>query len=185
MAGRHALIRSVPLNEYKHLSRMERLYLHMMNDMYYTLSPEEDEYLDRLKQVYTIACTTIDAKTIHRKLMQIMPETAHYHRKYIQDSQELFGQFMTINKDFERGMQSERLKQRIAQLEREQPRGWMDTSLKYEEQLMKLLRLNVDDAEDAFDWSKLEIPTTTYSSSVAFLSAGAEDIEIIDEDGDV
>jgi hypothetical protein len=157
----------------------------MMDDMYYGLSESEEEYFDRLKEVYTIACTTIDAKTIHRKLMQIMPEKQHYHRKYIQDSQELFGKFMKINKEFERGMQSERLKQRIAQLEREQPKGWLETMLKYEEQLMKLLRLNVDDVEDAFDWSKLEIPMTTYSSSTAFLSDGAEDVEIIEDDGEV
>lgn len=176
------MIRIVSQQEYKELPTPERIYWHMMDPIHYRLNPTEEGYFNDLNKVFFIMNDELEDRRIRKKLHSIMPEKEHYFSKMMNDVQQIYGPLITVNKEFQKGLQRERLKGYISTLKKEQPKDYLATIVKYEELLMKLDGLHLADAEGGFDWSKLTIPAITYSSSTAFLSDGSEDIEIIDDE---
>lgn len=175
------MIRILSPQEYKDSPRHERIYFHMMDPIAYKLNGQEMEYFEDLKKVYMVMCEHMEERRARKVLHEIMPDKDHYFTKYMNDVELIFGPVRKHTKEFQRAQQRERIAGYIRKLEREQPKGYMEQIAKFEDMLMKLDGLHLQETAETFDWSQLQLPTITYSSSTAFLS-GAEDIEIIDDD---
>lgn len=175
------MIRLISQQEYKDSPRHERIYFHLLDPIYYVLNPTETEYFEDLKKVFLVMCEHLEERKARKMLHEIMPEKEFFFTRYMNDVERIFGPVRQHTKEFQRARQRERLARYIRKLEREQPKGYMEQIAKFEDMLMKLDGLHLPDSEATFDWSQLQLPTITYSSSTAFLS-GAEDIEIIDDE---
>lgn len=153
----------------------------MMDPYFYNISPQEQEYLDRLKKVFVVMSEELEERRVRKKLHEIMGEYEFNFTKYMNDVEALFGRFRKISKEFQKSLQRERLKGYINALRKEQPKGYMSDIARYEDLLMKLDRLNEPETEETFDWDTLALPDINYSSSTAFLNGESEDIEIIED----
>lgn len=153
----------------------------MLDPYHYQLTDYEERYLDDLKKVFVIMSDEMEERRVRKKMREMLPDKIHYHTKMMNDVEQLFGKFRKISKDFQRGLQRERLKSYIAKLNRDQPKGYISDIAKYEELLMRLDRLADPETEETFDWDTLQLPDINYSSSTAFLNGDSEDIEIIEE----
>lgn len=165
---------------FKEADRIGRLKMHMMNDRF-VLSPIEEDYLATLTTVWTTMTERITQTGVQKQLNKLMPNKVYRLPKLIADAQALFGDLMKVNKDFERGIQRERIKRHIEKLENDEPKGFMDSIAKFEGLLMKLDGLDKDEQDKGFDWSKLSIPVPVFSNNAKFLADNAEDLEIIVE----
>jgi hypothetical protein len=175
------VIRILSPQEFKESPRHERIYFHIMDPIAYKLTGQEMEYFEELKKVFLVMCEHLEERKARKVLHEIMPDKEFYFTKYMNDVELIFGPVRKHTKEFQRARQRERIAGYIRKLEREQPKAYMEQIAKFEDMLMKLDGLHLPDSEATFDWSQLQLPTITYSSSTAFLS-GAEDIEIIDDD---
>jgi hypothetical protein len=156
----------------------------MLDPIHYQLNPTEMEYFEELKKVFLIMSEELEEKRVRKKLRNIIPEKEHHFSKLMNDVELIFGRVRKISKDFQKSLQRERLKGYIHKLKKDEPKDFMLAIAKFEEMLMKLDNLHMEDSVEEFDWSTLQIPQITYSSASAFLSDGSEDIEIID-DGEI
>ena len=157
----------------------------MMDPIAYKISGQDEAYFDCLKKVFIIMSDEMEERRVRKKLHEIMPEKEFYFTKYMNDTELLFGNLRKISKEFQKSLQRERLKTYIRQLQKEQPKGYMDSIAKYEEMLMKLDGLHLQESADTFDWSQLQLPKTTFSTATAFFKGNTEDIEIIEDEQEV
>lgn len=184
--------------DFKEANRVERIFIWMMEPEKFTLNHYDQTYFDRLKTIFTIMCENLEQKVQMTLIQNIYTELAPYQLYgLMNDAEALFGKVRKVNKDFQRGLQRERLKSYIEWLSPKEidPKKEPDNSkpfkpvpddaakllLKAEELLMKLDRLDAEENDETFDWDSLKIPKADFTSDPKYLHA--EDA-VIDDDGE-
>jgi hypothetical protein len=110
MSNSQSNIKLFTQDDFKSADRIEKIYIWMMYPEKFMLSPRDEIYMDKLKQVYIIMTEEMMEERRIKKIRQFYPELrSHQILKLLDDSEELFGRFRKMNKEFQDKLVRERL----------------------------------------------------------------------------
>lgn len=190
----YALNGSLPANlfdnkAFRKGTRVERMYMHLIDPWRYQLKDHEDRYLQLCQRAFVIICENPSRREARRLILEVVLEPISDSRKgnrnnisgiqLMRDAEELFGRFESINKWVQRGIIRERISLRLQTLYAEAELGEANDKAiaKYEELLIGLDRLNEIIDEDGIDLSLPELKFTTDPAALL----DAEDAEYEEE----
>lgn len=94
--------------EWQAADGLDRLYIHLMEPDRWILNDQEDEMLERLREVWAIVCK----KSTQRERIKLISEQILVSErtvvKYIQDATHLFGDILKVDMDLELALAHER-----------------------------------------------------------------------------
>lgn len=177
--------------DFQKATRLERIYMHLVDSSRYPLRDMESRYLSMLQRAFTVICENPNKRECRRIITDLLegenvtdPRPGNRNNvstyKVISDAQELFGRFEVINKRVERGLMRERISVRLQKLytlvNNAEPGKEVSPDIdrnihKYEELLMKLDKLNEIIDEDGMN---LELPELNFSTNPAALFEEAQ-----------
>lgn len=89
-------------------TRMERIYMKMMQPKDFELNTSEDMYYNLLKKTWTLLDQFAIPKVVIKKLMEVEGLSYFQGAVAIKDAQELLGPILKTNKDYERAIVREK-----------------------------------------------------------------------------
>lgn len=170
-------------------TRVERMYMHLVDPWKYQLKSHEDRYLQLCQRAFVIICENPSRREARRLILETVLEPITDSRsgnrnnvsgiQLMRDAEDLFGRFETINKKIQRGIVRERISLRLQQLYQEADEGDANDKAiaKYEELLIGLDRLNEIVDDEVADMSLPELHFTTDPAALL----DAEDAEYEEE----
>jgi len=96
------------IDDWKQADRIERLYIYLLQPDDFELSYEDEEYLDCLKQVWTILGKTMAKMKQVSRIVDMIGVTTRTAFKYIDDAQALFGEILKTDAEVELAVMKER-----------------------------------------------------------------------------
>lgn len=106
------------LTEFKNATKVERMYMHLLDPFRYQLRDSEDEYLKVLSEAYSIICEgrpTREARRIVRERLE--GRTSYRTTAIIKDCQDLYGRFEEVNQRVQAGIYRDKLQLLARKLE--------------------------------------------------------------------
>ncbi len=98
------------LTEFKKATKVERMYMHLLDPFRYQLRDSEDEYLKVLTEAYSIICEgrpTRESRRIVRERLE--GRTSYRTTAIIKDCQDLYGRFEEVNQRVQAGIYRDKL----------------------------------------------------------------------------
>lgn len=169
-------IKIYSLSEFSKASRIERIYMHLMQPRDFDLTFDEDDYLQKLREAFCILSENPSKSQSITLLREMYPE----HKKesiyrIINDSQELFGNIIQSNKSFDRMVLRERLLKIAEKLEKiEGDPITLDIARKCYADIMKLDALDKH-GKEGITQDDLKLPDLFFTDDPKYLNA--EEIE--------
>lgn len=163
------------ISDFKAATRLERLHIHLMQPYDFVLNNEDHEYLEILRECFTIMGNSISKQETIRKMQDREPFRQNREiYTIINDTQQLFGNIVKSNKQFDKMVVSEKLIKLAQQAEE-----FMDieTARKCWETYIKLNRL---DQKDELQLDDIQIPDFVFTNDPSALP-GVEDAEVEEE----
>jgi cell division protein ZapA (FtsZ GTPase activity inhibitor) len=96
------------IEDWKEANRLERLYIHLLQPDDFELDYEDEDYLDALKQVWTILGKTMAKMKQVSRIVDLIGVTTRTAFKYIDDAQALFGEILKTDAEMELSVMKER-----------------------------------------------------------------------------
>ncbi len=168
--------------DFKKASRIEKFYIYMMQPDSFVLTDKDYNYFTAVQQAFALTCDQISMATAIALIQMTIPEFESWNmaNKLYSDVQNLYGEIIQRNKEFQRTLTVEKLRQLAEKAEEEgnitEARRCLTAAGKFE-------HFDKPDIE-VFDPREIEIPEPIFTSDPSALEA--EDIdheEITDEDG--
>lgn len=88
--------------QFREASRIERLYMYLLEPEAFVLTNAESEHLEKLKAAFSLFCSAKSKKEMYRKFDEQYSLWASQRLLIFKESQELFGKFEEINVKVER-----------------------------------------------------------------------------------
>lgn len=170
------------LSDFKKASRIEKFYIYMMQPDSFTLNDTDFKYFDALQQAFALTCDQISMASAISLIQMSIPEFESWNKanRLYADVQNLYGQIIERNKEFQRILVVEKLRQLAEKAEEQdnitEARRCLVAAGKFE-------HFDKPD-EDGFDPKDFELPQPIFTSDPDALEAEDIDFEELgDKDG--
>ena len=167
--------RTYSWKEFKAASRLERIHIHMMHPSDFYLHDNEMQHLDRMRTAFSVLSSSLSRLEAVKKLTDLIPEisrTSIY--TLINDTKDVFGRMLQVNKEFDRFAVGEKLLD-LYRMNLED--GDYEECRKCLEAYAKLHKL---DQEEVAALENIQLPDLVFTSDPSALP-GVEDAEVEEE----
>ncbi len=95
-------LQAISKEEFSGLSKMERLYWHVLFPFEFELTDKEDKYLALMKQVFAVISDELSRSRALQKIDQLAGAEMHPSTRLLNDAEYLFGNMVQTNKNLDR-----------------------------------------------------------------------------------
>lgn len=162
-------------SDWKSASRLERIYIHLMQPEDFALSEKDEDYHEDLKVIFVIIQDELNSSAAIPKIRDVLPNIGSDARLYrmISDCKELYGNIVDSNKKFDRYVVGQKF---IEIYKKALEAKEIDVARLALYNYTKLMGL--DQPDEGFDPESINLPTIVFSDDPKLLNA--EDVEYED-----